>query len=115
MQVYAVRYPDGGGRVQLSTDGGTEPVWAASGQELFYRNGNQILAVGVAGHPLLVVGRPQTLFTLPFVHANGPSYAVTRDGQHFLMVRESETEPARQLNVVVNWFAELKRRIPAGK
>jgi serine/threonine protein kinase/Tol biopolymer transport system component len=112
MQVYAVRYPDGGGRMQLSTDGGTEPVWAASGRELFYRDGDRMMAVGVAGYPVLAVGKPQLLFTASFVRANSPSYAVTRDGQHFLMMREGETEPARQLNVVVNWFEELKRRIP---
>lgn len=115
MQVYAVRYPDGGGRTQLSTDGGAEPVWAASGRELFYRNGNRMLSVGIAGHAVLVVARPQLLFSAAFVHGDTPAYAVTRDGQHFLMVKESETEPARQLNVVVNWFAELKRRVPSGK
>ena len=112
MQVYAVRYPDGGGRIQISTDGGSEPVWAAGGRELFYRNGDRMLAVAIAGHPVLAVGKAQLLFTTIFVHSNSPSYAVTRDGQHFLMVRENETEPSRQLNVVVNWFAELKRRVP---
>jgi hypothetical protein len=112
MQVYAVRYPDGGGRIQISTEGGSEPVWAADGHELFYRNGDRMLAVGIAGHPVLAVGRPQLLFTAAFLHFNSPSYAVTHDGQHFLMMRENETEPARQLNVVVNWFAELKRRVP---
>ena len=112
MQVYAVRYPDGGGRIQISTDGGTEPAWAADGRELFYRNGDRMLAVGIAGHPVLAVGRTQLLFTAAFFHLNSPSYAVTRDGQHFLMMREGETEPARQLNVVVNWFAELKLRVP---
>jgi len=115
MQVYAVRYPDGGGRIQISTEGGSEPVWAADGRELFYRNGDRMLAVGIAGHPVLAVGKAQLLFTTIFLHSNSPSYAVTRDGQHFLMVRENETEPARQLNVVVNWFAELKRRVPVGR
>ncbi len=114
MQVYAVRYPDGGGRIQISTDGGTEPVWSAGGRELFYRDGDRMLRVGIGGHPVFAVGSPQLLFTATFVHRVSPSYAVTRDGQHFLMVKESEAEPTRQLNVVVNWFAELKRQVPAG-
>ena len=115
MQVYAVRYPDGGGRIQISTEGGSEPVWAANGHELFYRNGDRMMSVGIGGHPVLALGKSQLLFTTAFHHVNTPSYAVTRDGQHFLMVRENQMEPVRQLNVVVNWFSELRRRVPAGR
>jgi serine/threonine-protein kinase len=113
-QVYAVRSADGGGKVQLSTDGGTDPVWAASGRELFYRNGDRILSVGIESKATLGVGKAQQLFSMAMVHRESPTYAVTRDGQHFLMVKESETEAARQLNVVVNWFEDLKRRVPLG-
>ncbi len=87
MQVYAIRYPDGGGRVEISTGGGTEPLWAADGRELFYRNGDRVLAVAVSGHPVLAVGTPQFLFSGVFVHAPEPAYAVTRDGRHFVMVK----------------------------
>ena len=45
-----------------------------------------------------------------------PNYDVSRDGQRFLMVKASEqTEAATQINIVLNWFEELKRRVPAGK
>jgi hypothetical protein len=46
--------------------------------------------------------------------ATGVTYDVTPDGQRFLMIREAPTEQATQINVVVNWFEELKRRIPVG-
>jgi eukaryotic-like serine/threonine-protein kinase len=116
-QVYAVRFPDGRGEIQISTDGGIEPSWAASGRELFYRNGDQMVVAAVATQPVFTLGKPQVLFTAPFVRGSGqgnPLYAATRDGQHFLMVKEKEAEPVRQLNVVVNWFEELKRRVPVG-
>jgi eukaryotic-like serine/threonine-protein kinase len=109
-QVYAVRYPDGGGRVQISTDGGAGPVWA--GSELFYRKGDSILAVAASGWPVLVVGKPHLLFSTPSLNINGPSFAVTADGQHFFMIQENETPPVTQINIVVNWFSELRQKVP---
>jgi hypothetical protein len=111
MQAYAVRFPEGTGKIQVSADGAVEPVWAASGRELFYRNGDQMLAVSIASAPGFTVGKPQLLFSAPFIHSASPAYAVTRDGQHFLMVKAKETPPVRQINIVVNWFEELKRRV----
>jgi hypothetical protein len=44
------------------------------------------------------------------------SYDITSDGQRFVMVRNSEGQPAtNQLIVVLNWFEELKRLVPTGK
>jgi hypothetical protein len=43
---------------------------------------------------------------------------VSPDGQRFLMVKPSKASEAAaptQINVVLNWFEELKRRVPAGK
>jgi hypothetical protein len=49
-----------------------------------------------------------TLFT-------NPNYDVSPDGKRFLMLKPSESaEAATQINVVLNWFEELKRRVPAG-
>jgi hypothetical protein len=44
-----------------------------------------------------------------------PNYDVSRDGQRLLMVKSAQTEAATQINVVQNWFEELKRRVPPGK
>jgi len=107
-QVYAARFPDGSGKVQISTDGGEQPQWAANGRELFYRKGDAMMAVAVATQPVFTVGRPQVLFHA----ALGPRYAVARDGQHFYMGKDEEVEPRRQINVVLNWFEELKHRVP---
>ena len=45
---------------------------------------------------------------------NTVNYAVTPDGQRFLMIKESEEQTATQINVVLNWFEELKQRVPTG-
>jgi len=44
-----------------------------------------------------------------------PDYDVSPDGQRFLMLKASEQAQAAQINVVQNWFEELKQRVPAGK
>jgi hypothetical protein len=44
----------------------------------------------------------------------GPAFDVSPDGQRFLMVKETDQAPSlTQINVVLNWFEELKRRVPA--
>ena len=115
-QVYAVRFPDGNGRVQISTDGGSDPQWAGNGRELFYLNGGKMLSASISSQPVFTAGRPQVLFAGTFhARTSNPAYAVTRDGQHFLMVKQTDTESPRQIDIVLNWFEELKRRVPVGK
>ena len=61
-EVY-VRPASGGGKTTVSTEGGIEPVWAASGRELFYRNGDDFMAAPIETVPTLSIGRSQRLFT----------------------------------------------------
>ena len=107
------------GRWQISTEGGVEPVWSASGSELFYRHGDHLLAVDVVTHPTFAHGKPRTLFkgryALGEVKDDTRAYDVAPDGQRFLMLK-SETEPSTgDLKVVVNWSEELKRLVPAAR
>ena len=101
---------------QISTDGGTEPVWNPNGRELFYRSGNKMMAVDIATQPVFAPGRPRLLFTGDYVPASTtyPNYDVSRDGRRFLMVQPSAQENATptQIIVVLNWFEELKRLVP---
>ena len=53
---YVQPYPGPGGKWQISTDGGTEPVWNPNGRELFYRNGNKMMAVDIATRPVFAAG-----------------------------------------------------------
>jgi Tol biopolymer transport system component len=118
-EIYVQPYPGPGGKWQISTEGGTEPAWNRNGRELFYRSGNKMMAVDITTQPGFAAGTPRMLFegryeTAPFPTTN---YDVSPDGQRFLMVKPSEQEQAAptQINVVLNWFEELKQKVPAGK
>jgi len=118
MQVYVVRYPDAGGERQVLRDGGEEPRWAASGKELFYRNGNQFVAVEMAFKPATIEFTTRKgLFKTDQSLRSGflSSYSVMPDGKKFIFVRRSRPNPVTQLIVVLNWFEELKRLCPIGK
>ena len=110
-------YPGPGGKWQISTEGGTEPVWAHDG-EIFYRQENKMMAVETKTQPAFSAGNPKVLFEGQYVPSlqTMPNYDVSADGQRFLMVKASEQEQSStQIDVVLNWFEELKRRVPPGK
>jgi hypothetical protein len=117
-EIYVQPYPGPGGKWQISTEGGTEPVWNRNGRELFYRNGNKMMAVDIATQPSFAAGKPRMLFEGPYTLAPGqtPNYDVSPDGQRFLMLKPVEQAAGpTQINVVLNWFEELKQKVPAGK
>jgi serine/threonine protein kinase/Tol biopolymer transport system component len=118
-EVYVQPYP-GGGKSQISTDGGTEPVWNPNGKELFYRSGDKMLAVDITTQPSFAVGKPRMLFQGTYLptRVSSPNYDVSADGQRFLMLKPSEqtSSPSlTQIVVVENWFEELKQKVPTGK
>ncbi len=115
-EIYVRPYPRQEAKWQISTDGGTEPVWNPNGRELFYRSGNSMMAVDVTSKPVFRAGRPRVLFAGHYVlSAGGPTnYDVSPDGRRFLMVQRSgqdQTTPT-QIVTVLNWFDELKRLAP---
>jgi eukaryotic-like serine/threonine-protein kinase len=59
-EVYVRPYPGPSGKWQISTEGGTEPVWNPKGRELFYRNGNKMMVVDVATQPAFSAGKPSS-------------------------------------------------------
>ena len=94
-------------------------MWNRNGRELFYRNGDKMIAVDVTAQPSFSAGKPRVLFAGPYTPTTAlmfQFYDVSGDGQRFLMIKESEETPAlTQIVVVQNWFEELKRRVPTGK
>ncbi|NIW24138.1 MAG: hypothetical protein GWN29_05960, partial [Gammaproteobacteria bacterium] len=68
--------------------GGTQPLWARSGQELFYRSGEEVMAVSIQPGPGFVAGNPQRLFEDDYILGpGGRNYDVSPDGEAFLMIR----------------------------
>jgi serine/threonine-protein kinase len=117
-EIYVQPYPGPGGKSQISTDGGTEPVWNPNGRELFYRSGDKMMAVEIATQPGFAAGKARMLFEGQYVPtpATFPNYDVSPDGQRFLMLKAAEQATApNQINVVLNWFEELKQKVPTGK
>jgi serine/threonine-protein kinase len=97
---------------QVSTGEGTEPVWAASGRELFFRAGRKMMVVGLAFDGTSVrIGRPQALFEGDYLVWGTGNYDVTSDGRQFVMVR-SATPNTRLLSVRLHWATELERLVP---
>jgi Tol biopolymer transport system component len=118
-EIYVQPYPGPGGKWQISTEGGTEPVWNPNGRELFYRSGDKMMAAEITTQPSFSAGKPKVLFAGQYQPSPNPvpnaNYDVSPDGQRFLMLKPisaAEATPT-QINVVLNWFEELKRRVPA--
>jgi Tol biopolymer transport system component len=111
-EVFVRPFPGPDGKWQISTEGGGGPRWSRSGRELFYRQDDKMMIVDVETLPTFRPGRPRTLFEGRFLN----SYDVAPDGTRFLMIKPDPAEfgPAH-VNVVLNWFEEVKRRIPGAK
>jgi eukaryotic-like serine/threonine-protein kinase len=87
MEVYVRPYPATGARVPISLHGGTEPVWAHSGRELFFRSGDSLMTAAVALSPAFVVTGRRLLFAGAFVSGDAyREYDVAPDDQHFVML-----------------------------
>ncbi len=112
-EVYVQSYPDPTeARQQVSTDGGTMPLWARDGRELFYRNGKKMMSASfdtASGSP----GTSSVLFEGRYLsNRNVRGYDLAADGR-FIMVRTPDESLPRQINVVLNWFDELKESMNA--
>ena len=118
-EVYVQPFPGPGGKWQISTEGGTEPVWNPNGRELFYRSGGKIMAVDVTTQPGFAAGTPRKLFEGPYLPSplTNPNYDVSPDGERFLMLKPADSSgmAPTQINIVLNWFEELKQKVPTGK
>jgi len=111
-EIYVQPYPGPGRKWQISTEGGTEPVWARNG-ELFYRSGDKFMVVETKTQPTFVAEKPKVLFEGPYAtYQTMPAYDVTPDGQRFLLTKTDQNQ--EQIHVVLNWFEELKQKAPSG-
>jgi Tol biopolymer transport system component len=109
-EIYVRPYPGPGGKWQISTDGGEHVVWSRDGKEIFYRNAQKWMSAAVTLEPDFSADKPHLLFEGPYAMISIQSYDATPDGQRFLVLEPVEQEPVTHLNVVLNWFEELKRK-----
>ena len=103
-EIYVTPFPKPSRKWQISTDGGDDPRWTKDGQELIYRSGVSWMAVPIRMADGFVPGKPQLLFQGNYKNR----YAITADGERFIVVEEAEAP--RQINIVFNWVEELKEK-----
>jgi serine/threonine-protein kinase len=110
-EIYVVPYPGPGGKSQVSTDGGTQPRWNRNSRELFFRGGARMMAVDVETGAAFRAGAARLLF-----EKVSSDYDVAPDGKRFLMLKASTTAAdSTELHVILNWFDDLRRRVPLPK
>jgi serine/threonine-protein kinase len=115
-EIYVAPFPGPGPRRQVSTDGGTEPLWSRDGRELFFQSGDRLMGVTVTPGAVFSAGSPRLLHEGRFFKTiNGnTSWSVNPDGKRFLRLQQVEPEQAiTHFELVLNWFTEL-RQLTAG-
>jgi WD40 repeat protein len=127
-EVYVRPFPNvSAARWQISTNGGTRPLWSADGREIYYYVGaardriderfgsGALMVVSIETEPGFRAGVPQQLFAGDYVanSGDGNTYDVAPDGQRFLMVKlVGEVERSQpQFVFAQNWLAAVKRRL----
>jgi Tol biopolymer transport system component/predicted Ser/Thr protein kinase len=114
-QVYVVSFPKPDQKRQISLNGGVQPHWRKDGKELYYLSWDgKMMAVDIIVAPSLSSGTPRVLFDtgLKSVSFDGDDYAVTADGQRFLLLKplpaQTSTQPPPPVTVLLNWTTTLK-------
>jgi Tol biopolymer transport system component len=108
-EIYVRPFPTDGPKLQISTEGGHEPLWASNGRELFYRTGDKIMVSEIRVGPPFTAGNPHVLFEEPDYPFHGfGTYDVMPDGKHFVFVENGgRHDGSADLRVILNWFQDL--------
>jgi serine/threonine-protein kinase len=110
-EVYVEPYPGSGQKIQMSTGGGYQPAWSRDGKELFYRSDNKMIAATFETEPDVNITQREKLFEGWYRTSIYHNYDVAPDGR-FLIVQEPPESTPLGINVVLNWFEELRRLVP---
>jgi Tol biopolymer transport system component len=116
-EIYVERFSGEGPRVQVTSDGGIEPLWASSG-ELFYRRKDEMrIVVTRTADDRFEFDPPILAFTHPIVSSDttqGRTFDVTSDGSRVIAISVPEAQRSRRIELVTDWTTELARRVPSG-
>lgn len=113
-EIYVQPFPGPGEKLQISTQGGVQPRWRWDGKEIFYVAADaRMMAAPLSPRSgSLSVGNPRALFKttiLPDAIGAGFEYAVTADGQRFLIATPTSETLVFPVTVVLNWAAKHDR------
>ena len=109
-EIFVQDFPPTGAKWQVSISGGSEPQWRRDGNELFYINAGRLMAVDIrTTGERFANGVPHSLFEVKEWPTGRNSYAVSVDGQKFLMSVAPAEKSATGFVFVTNWLDALKR------
>ena len=109
----------GQGEIAITAEGGTRPVWAGDGSELYYWTVDQrlvvIKAIRITPGPPSGWGAPTVVLEGAFASAGSNTDYDVRDGRFLLMKdsAEGESRAAREIVVIQNWHEAVRRLAPA--
>src|SRR5439155_25528491 len=123
VQLFVQSYPNTGGKYQINSDTSAAfTAWSSDGKQIFFPFPPKMFVVDVRTEPTFSFGKPTTLPITGFVqpvpgHRN---FDIAPDGKHLIGVlpasaasQNTNARPSGQINAVMNWFEELKQRVPA--
>jgi len=104
-EIYVQQFPGPGGKWQVSAAGGLEPQWSADGKTIYFKSlDSKMMAAPVDAGATLTAGVPQPLFDARIQPGNRRNtYAVTRDGQKFLLLSPLGREKIVPITMVLHW------------
>ena len=115
-EIYVRRFPPTDELWQISSNGGTSPMWSPDGHELYYVTGQTVMVVPIGGGQTLQAGKAAPLFHIPSRTATPSSSGsssrwiisgISPDGKQFLILTAAD-QSVPQINVVLNWQSALK-------
>jgi eukaryotic-like serine/threonine-protein kinase len=113
-EIYVRTYPKtSAGRWQMSSQGGTSPVWAPSGREIFYYRDATIVRVLIGDGDTLAVGPAERVVDVELPGSRlGPIFELSPDGRRFLVIESAAPSPdSTQLALVTHWDRVVEGRL----
>ena len=110
-EIYVRSFPDGKSFRRVSANGGAQAQWRRDGKELFFVEGNSLMAVPVTTTPSLTVGTAKKLFSHDSLPSRvGNTYDVAPNGQRFILCETEAVASDAKIRVVLNWLGEFEGR-----
>jgi serine/threonine-protein kinase len=112
-EIFVAPFPAAAPRRQVSTDGGSEPLWSRDGRELYFQSGAKLMSVSISAGAPLSASVPRLVHQGWFLRTitGNTSYDITPDGSRFLRIQQvTPARPITQLELVLNWFEEMSQR-----
>ncbi|MDP9195040.1 MAG: protein kinase [Acidobacteriota bacterium] len=114
-EIYMRPYGSSGDAIPVSTDGGIAPRWSPDGKEIYYKHGAAFMAARITDvGGTLTAGDPRKLFEIhaaPGRSTFQAGYSIAPDGRFLILQLDPRAVPTR-IDVVQNWFEELKVKVP---